>query len=252
MRLLLRPRIVAVLALASVVGPLLAPGAASAAPPTVTFTGGCGLLGVGASSQPSTGSVRIATNSSVNFVNHLNGAAQLLVNGASQTTIKPDYQVQVSFHASATVALVPSCLLGSGGAGTVSIRVSESPGGGGTPTGSATAGTPTQAGTPSGKPSAAGTPSAGQPSASPSGTASRTASTPGTGRTSAAAALAPTTGASGPPPAVAAIGAASPAASGHHGPDRLLAVIAAVCVIGVSIALIRAIVAQRAIRMVTA
>jgi hypothetical protein len=251
MRLLSRPKIVAALALAAVAGPLLAPGGAVAAPPTVTFNGGCGLLGVAASSRPSTSSVRIAANSSVNFVNHLSDSAQLLINGASEATIKPDYQVEVSFHASATVSLVPSCLLGSGAAGSVSIRVSAPSGGGDVPSVPATVAPTTQLGAPSARASVTISPS-GQPSASPSGSAASRSATPQrTDPSTPAAALAPPVGPSGSA-ALVAIGATSPATSGHHGPDRLLAVIAAVCLIGVSIALIRAIVAQRAIRMVTA
>jgi hypothetical protein len=251
MRVLSRPKIVAALILAAAAGPLLAPGAASAAPPTVTFKGGCGLLGVGASSQPSTGSVKISADSSVNFVNHLNSSAQLFVNNKSEATVNPDYQVQVSFHASATVALVPSCLLGSGGAGTVSVRVSSASGG--SPSGPATAGAPTKAAPPFTKPSATATPSAGQSSAAASALASgaaKSTASPSLAPSGAGVVIGPSSG-SGDGQLIA-VGATTPAASRHHGPDRLLVVISAVCLIGVSIALIRAIVAQRAIRMVTA
>jgi hypothetical protein len=70
------------------------------------------------------------------------------------------------------------------------------------------------------------------------------------GPSGAAIAAGPTDPASGSP--ILAVGAATPASSGHQGPDRLLVVISAVCIIGVTIALIRAIVAQRAIRVVAA
>lgn len=253
MRVSSRPGILAALALAAAVGPLLAPlAAAAASSPTVTFTGGCGLLGVGASSQPSTGSVKISANSSVSFVNHLNSSAQLFVNGSSQASLNPDYQVKVSFSSSASVSLVPSCLLGTGGAGTVSVKVSSpTPG---SPTGPApTTGTPTHA-SPTAKPSATSSPSAARPSLTPSGVPSGLVPSLGqsglAGPSGAAIAAGPTDPASGSP--ILAVGAATPASSGHQGPDRLLVVISAVCIIGVTIALIRAIVAQRAIRVVAA
>lgn len=256
MRVLSRPKIVAALVLAAAAGPLLAPVAAVAAStPTVSFSGGCGLLGVGASSQPSTGSVKITANSSVTFVNHLNGSAELFINGSSRTTLNRNYQVSVSFSSSASVSLVPSCLLGTGGAGTVSVRVSESPTG--SPAGPApTTGTPTHA-SPTAKASATTSPTAGRPSSSPSGAAvpsgAPSLDQPGlvgpSGPSAAAAGggVDPSGGAM-----VASVGSATPATSGHQGPDRLLVVISAVCIIGVAIALIRAIVAQRAIRVAAA
>jgi hypothetical protein len=249
MKVLTRPGSIAVLALTIAAGPLLAPGVAAAAPPQVSFSGGCGLLGVGASSQPNVSSVRVSNGSSVNFINRLNTSAHLFVNGSDMANVDHDFQVQVSFHAPAKVSMVPACLLGSGGAGSVSVQVTGSSGG--HPTNPATVGQPTR-GAPTGAASPSVTPSARlSPSVGPSGSVPvPSASSAPASSASPAVVLNPSGQPSGGQ--LVAIGAATPAGSGHHGPDRLLAVIAAVCLIGVSIALIRAIVAQRAIRTLPA
>lgn len=257
MRVLSRPKIVAALVLAAAAGPLLAPVAAVAAStPSVSFSGGCGLLGVGARSQPNVSSVKITVNSSVTFVNHLNTSAQLFINGSSQASLSPNYQVKVAFSASASVSLVPSCLLGTGGAGTVSVRVSSPATG--SPAGPApTTGAPTHA-SPTAKASAISPSAAVRPSSSPSGALAPSGAPsldqPGLVGPSGPSAGAAAGGVIDPSggPMVASVGSATPATSGHQGPDRLLVIISAVCIIGVTIALIRAIVAQRAIRVATA
>ncbi|OLE24897.1 MAG: hypothetical protein AUG44_17600 [Actinobacteria bacterium 13_1_20CM_3_71_11] len=72
----LRHRLASVLAVASIGGGLLAPGTAFAAAPTVTFRGGCGLLGVGASSRPDIGALTVSPGSAVTFVNRLGQSAE--------------------------------------------------------------------------------------------------------------------------------------------------------------------------------
>jgi hypothetical protein len=255
MRVLSRPKIVAALVLAAAAGPLFAPVAAVAAStPSVSFSGGCGLIGLGSYSKPSAASVSIAAGSSVTFVNHLNTSAQLFINGSSQASLRPDYQVKVAFSASASVSLVPSCLLGSGGAGTVSVRVSSPTG---SPAGPApTTGAPTHA-SPTARASAISPSATARPSSSPSGVLAPSG-TPSLDQPGLVGPSGPSAGAAGGVtapsggPMVASVGSATPATSGHQGPDRLLVVISAVCIIGVTIALIRAIVAQRAIRVATA
>jgi hypothetical protein len=246
MPLLTRHRTALTLVAAVAGGALLGPGAAFAGSPTVTFSGSCGLLGIGASSQPDTGSVTISSGSSVTFVNHLDQPAQLMINNSAATTLAKDTAVPVSFTGPATVALVPGCLLGHGTPGTVAVGVGQ---GSSTPT----AGAPTKAGAPT-------TPGA-RTSATPSGSRSpgESLSASPSDSSPAPSGLADPTqaGLAGdfpsalPSDAVAAVGAATPA-PGRHGPSGLLTLISTVCVVGVSIAAIRVIIAQRALRTVTA
>ena len=122
----LRHRLAPVLAVASIAGALIAPGTALAAAPTVTFHGGCGLLGVGASSRPDYGSVTVAGGGTVTFVNRLGQAADLMINGADRATVPADSQIGVVFRQGRlSVSLVPACLLGGGGAGSVTVTVSS-------------------------------------------------------------------------------------------------------------------------------
>ncbi len=234
-----RSALVVVAAIAG--GALLGPGSASAASPTVTFNGNCGLLGVGASSQPDTTSVTVGAGGSVTFVNHLSQDAQLTINGDGRGTIAKDTAVPVSFTGPATVALVPSCLLGHGSAGSVSVAVKAASA---SPTAPVT---PTTAGrVPTGKPSAGRSPS-GSPSVPPSDSPSPTESLGVIGGANPAAVdPSPSAG-----DAVATIGGATPA-PGRHGPSGLLTLVSTICVVGVSIAAIRVIIAQRALRTVTA
>src|SRR5437763_1632138 len=128
----LRHRLASVLAVASIGGGLFAPGTAFAAAPTVTFRGGCGLLGVGASSRPDIGALTVAPGSAVTFVNRLGQSADLMINGADRATVPADSQIGVVFRQGRlSVSLVPACLLGNGGAGsvTVTVRSAGNPGG---------------------------------------------------------------------------------------------------------------------------
>jgi hypothetical protein len=262
---LFRHRSAVVLAVAFTGGALIAPGVAAAAEsPTVTFNGGCGVVGLGASSQPSVDGLHVASGSTVYFVNHLGQPAQLMVDGSAASTVQANFKVGVVFKGPATVALVPGCLLGGADSGTVRVDVA------GRPSASPTGGVPTtraggsaggHAGQPSNRPAAgairapekrpSATPSASTPAPSPSGSASVSPSVD-------PALVGPTDTASevGPDPSpsanLVAVGAMTPATPGRHRPAGLLALIATVCMVGVSIATIRAIIAQRAIRMVAA
>jgi len=242
MPVLSRTRTVA-LALAVAAGPLLAPGVAMAASPTVTFNGNCAIGGLGASSQPDVGAISVPAGTTVMFVNHLQKTAKLLVNGQERAKVEPDFQIGVAFQGPASVSMAPTCLLGSGSVGSVEVAVaSESAGPSGpVPSGG---GSPSR-GRASSRPSASSSRTPGQPSATPSGATPSASDDPSGGL-----GLADPSGAPSDP--AVAVGAATPAVPGRHGPAGLLALIATVCVIGVSIAFIRAIIAQRAIRMVAA
>jgi hypothetical protein len=245
-----RHRFAAVLAAAFAGGALLAPGAAVASPSshTVTFNGGCGLLGLGASSQPDTGSLVVRSGSTVNFVNHLGQTAQLIVNGETRGSIPADNGVGILFRqGSVTVAMMPGCALGTNGAGSVTVATESS-----------------SPGAPGGSPPGGGSPGSNHPAVRPSssrGAAERPSPTPSAGASgsldpSAALGAAALPGGSAPNVApsgdMVAVGAVGPATPAHRGPAGLLAIIATVCLLGVSIAAIRAIVAQRAIGVVAA
>lgn len=240
----LRHRLLPALAAAGIGGALLAPGTALAATPTVAFHGGCGLLGVGASSRPDTGGLTVPVGGTVTFVNRLGQSADLMINGSDRATVPSDSQIGVVFRQGRTsVSLVPACLLGGGGAGSVTITVgaasASSSGGanGRTPGG----GKSTEARTaPSASPaagaSAAADPAAPAPAVDDSGGlfGDSTAASPD------------------PVPTVdtVAVGPTEPGPPVNRGPAGILVFVAAICVVGVSIAAVRAILAQRAIRAV--
>src|SRR5436309_2464299 len=112
----LRHRLLPALAAAGIGGTLLAPDTALAAAPAVTFHGGCGLLGVGASSRPDTGALSVPPGGTVTFVNRLGQSADLMINGADRATVPADSQIGVAFRQGRlSVSLVPGCVLGNGG-----------------------------------------------------------------------------------------------------------------------------------------
>jgi hypothetical protein len=248
---MLRQRLVPALAAALAGGALLAPGSALAAAPAVAFQGGCGLLGVGASSRPDTGAVTVPAGSTVTFVNHLGQSAHLMINGADRGVVPADNQVAVLFRQGrVNVSMLPGCLVGgSGQVGAVTVTVLPA----------ADQGSSVTAGSPDGRSSRAG-------GKSPEAKAAASAS-PAPGGVAASvdpAAPAPAGGtalsANGgldatPDPAVpsldsVAVGTVVPGPPGRHRPAGLLVFVAAICVVGVSIAATRAIIAQRAIRSV--
>jgi len=244
---MLRQRFAPVLAAACVGAALLAPGTARAASALVTFNGSCGLLGVGASSRPSTGSVTVWSGGTVTFVNHLGQSAHLMINGADRGVVPRDNQVGVLFRGGrVSVTMLPGCLLGGGGdVGSVTVTVVPAP----------------DAVSPSVEGSAAGRPSP-SPSRSPdahAASASPSASAAASVDPSSAAGVVPSTEAlAGTGPSAApnvdavSVGAVTQGPPGQRRPSGLLVVLAGICVIGASIAAIRVIIAQRAIRAITA
>src|SRR5437773_1809693 len=134
-----RQRLAPALAAACAGAALLAPGTAWAGPSTVTFTGDCGLLGVGASSRPDYSSVSVHGGGTVTFVNHLGQAAHLMINGADRGVVPTNNQVAVLFRQGRVrVTMLPGCLVGSGGnVGSVTVTVT------------ADSGSPSAAGSPS-------------------------------------------------------------------------------------------------------
>jgi len=242
-----RQRLAPALAAACAGAALLVPGTAFAATSTVAFSGGCGLLGVGASSHPDTGSVTVRAGGTVTFVNHLGQAAHLMINGADRGVVPTNNQVAVLFRQGrVSVTMLPGCLVGGrGDVGSVTVSVTA-----------ADPGSPTAAGSPSDRraagrsPEAKATSSAGAvPGVAASGDPAAPAPAGGTAPSSDGLATA------GPVAAVpsldpVAVGTVVPGPPGRGRPAGLLIFVAAICVVGVSIAATRAIIAQRAIRAV--
>lgn len=234
----------------------------------VTFSGN-GLLSVSCAANPSTGSVTVPAETTLRVINRTGHRATLLLDGAARGEVAAGAAADVLFHRGPVqLALEPHCVLSD--QRSVRVRV--------------VAPTPTAAGPvfdPVPPPSAAGAdqrpPAGGAPGAVTGGSTGRE----GTGRAPAtngrpdahtlplpgvredepdAAATEPGSGAADDAPAPAATpaiaagaeAAAEPLASvepvGSKAPIGLLAVIATVCVLGVSVAAIRAILAQRTSR----
>src|SRR5262245_26439489 len=125
----LRHRLAPLLTAACLGGVLFGLGTAEAATPTVTFHGGCGLLGVGASSRPDPASLSVSAGASVAFVNQLGQSAELMIDGVHRGSVPADHQVSVAFRAGrVSVSLVPACLLGDGKAGAATITVTPAAG----------------------------------------------------------------------------------------------------------------------------
>jgi len=239
----LRHRLASVLAVASIGGGLFAPGTAFAAAPTVTFRGGCGLLGVGASSRPDIGALTVSPGSAVTFVNRLGQSADLMINGADRATVPADSQIGVVFRQGRlSVSLVPACLLGNGGAGSVTVTVSSA--GSGSAAGGSRSRTPQAVKSPEARTA----PSPGQSSAA--------AVPPDPAAAASADGGSLADGGASPDPVptsdTVAVGSAVPGPPVRKGPAGILVFVAAICVVGVSVAAVRAIIAQRAIRAVVA
>jgi hypothetical protein len=239
--------------------PLLFAGPALAAAPQVEFSGGgLGLLACG--SRPSTGEVTVAAESTVTFVNRLSQGATLRVNGRDSKWVPQNSGIKMLFHRGPVeITMVPDCTLNlSKSFDPVSVNVisandgtapSASPSGSGssvgggngtgqgaTPNGysrgngtSGTAGTRSPDGSGQQSPSGAPiTPADGGVNSANPGTVEKPAASSGQG--------------------LAAEPVAAAQAAGGGGPNGLLALIATVCVVGVSAGAIRAIAAQRATR----
>jgi hypothetical protein len=236
-------------------GPALAASPAYAADgQSVEFSGGSVLSMLVCKSQPSAAQVTVASEGRVVFVNRLGQSATLRVDGHSVASVGANQAVPVVFHyGPVTVSMALSCNVGvvqqfqsvvvnvarpvaaggtataAGGAG-ASARAATTARPGGTPTGehSAVAAAPTDDQTAAGL----------EPGLDPSGDVSASAG--------ADAAAAPADPAGAGPVAVGPIVTAS--GTPRVRASGLLTLLATVCAIGVTVAAIRAIVAQRTTR----
>jgi hypothetical protein len=248
-------RIGALLASGLVAGlPLLVGGPASAGAPQIDFSGGgAGVLSCG--SQPSAGEVTVAAESTIIFVNKLGQGASLRVNGHDSVRVGDSQSAELRFHRGPVeITMVPDCLLNlsknfapvsvnvlSPSTGTVQT-VSPSQGSGSSTGQGSASGTSSKANGASGTAGKRSPDGRGQqsPSGAPISPADGGVSSPGAGTVEGPAA----SGEQG----LAAEPVATAQTSDGSGPNGLLALIATVCVVGVSAGAIRAIVAQRATR----
>jgi hypothetical protein len=264
-------------AAAALLGAALTVGASPvyAAPsggPTVEFSGGSMLNLLVCKSSPSTAKVTVPADTRVTFVNRLGQTANLKVDGNSVAQIGANQAVPVVFHyGPADVSMTFNC-----GVGVVeefkSVGITVTSSG----TGTKTPPPPVTGG--AGSTGAKGTSgiaarTGGTPSARTShggGSGAKTSGAGGTSPTDRAATstnegtepIDPALLGNDPSAAAAAAGGASTPGNGQvyveaavpasgtpqNGPAGLLALIAAVCVVGVGIAAIRAIIAQRSTR----
>ncbi|MET7418021.1 hypothetical protein [Dactylosporangium sp. NPDC005555] len=234
--------------------------------PTVEFSGGSVLSLLVCKSEPNTGSVSVPAESRVNFVNRLGQGATLKVDGKPVSTVQPNQAVPVVFKKGPVdVAMTFSC-----GVGVVeqfkpvSVGVTAPPA-------APAAGQGGQAGKPASSqgPAGAAAAAANNAIASPNGRSTRKPSTNASGSTGEAdgtgtepvdpsllgpdATASPSAAANANPSASAdervyveePVAASGPAT---NAPTGLLALVATVCVVGVGIAAIRAIIAQRSSR----
>jgi hypothetical protein len=258
-------RSAAVLAAGAMAGlPLLPASAAVAAPPEISFSrSGLGLLTC--NSRPSDHDLVVPAGTTVRFVNDLGEDATLRIDGQEATGVARGESSEVLFRrGTVRIQLVPSCGLSLSSAFEAVAVTVAAPGG-------ASSSPPSRA------PVAPVAPGGGSSTGSAGATGSTggrdTGSLPGAGRDredgsssggSSAGRSVPAapSGAPADQPGesgdqvgdqgVAAEPLSPPAASGEGGPNGLLAIIAIVCVAGVSTGAIRAIFAQRATRTRTA
>jgi len=217
--------------------------------PTVTFVGG-GPAPFVCTSQPEPPSITIPWNSWLNVVNHTGADATLwlrekpfpLADGAGRAfkfTVSGPY----------TIELVPECLVTVGDAVPLAVEVGLRPDEDGSAPTTPPTGTPSTSGDARRQPASGATPPIGLASGDRAGsdgpdTGASPAATDGTG--------------DGPPdlPELAPdeeYEMYGPFNTGQTGQGiRLLAIIAAICVFGVSVAIIRVILAQRATKSVSA
>jgi hypothetical protein len=225
------------------------------AQPQVEFNGGgLGLLLCG--SRPDRGSVTVKSESRVVFVNNIGQGATLQIDGENGGPIADGQAVEVQFHRGpVSIAMVPDCLLNLGGNGSyepVTVKVSSAqPSAGGSSTGTKSA-VKTRS-TPKPKPSP--TPTATMPNDDTAGVDNGALFS--LDPDASAGAIDPMADpaqsedpavATGSSPAGTTMGLSSSDTPTDKGPIGLLAIIATVCVVGVSVGAIRAIVSQRATR----
>ena len=207
--------------------------------------GGLGLLLCG--SKPDRPAVTIKSESKVVFVNNLGQGATLQIDGENGGPISDGQAVEVQFHRGpVAIAMVPDCLLNLGGNGSyepVTVNVTAS-----SPSTGGTTGSPRVVKTrtsPTPKPSASAVPTASE---DPSLDGPLFPTVPDASGIAAPAGdtLEPGSTVTTPEgPAISLTGTDTPR---DKGPIGLLAIIATVCVVGVTVGAIRAIVSQRATR----
>ncbi len=209
----------------------------------VTFSGGGVILLCG--SAPSTPQISVVAETAVMLTNATGTDAQLTLDGQPAGSVTRGETVEVRFHRGpVSVAMVPTCALNLAQAKTLTVNVTPAP-------------VPAQS---TGSPKPSPKPSS---SAAPGGTTGSTGGTPPlpgeplfTDPSSAAVGGAPAPGSSveaSPATVVNADGTPvhNTAETGpvDKGPIGLLAIIATICVVGVSAGAIRAIITQRASRL---
>lgn len=245
--------------------------AAAADPGTITFNGNCGLLGIGYTSVPAvngkadTEATSVSTGTKLTIVNNLGSAAVLGVNGQNQTPAVQSGK-SVAYQAQSgpvKITLSPECglnLLGSSKAITVTVTPAASQptnGSGQTGSGSGTTGTSGssngQSGTKSG-PTESGSTAQRPPATAPDGGA-KTPKLPAIHQPVARGAVPPgaadpnrdsgTSGgdsSSSTAPVGGKVKLADPqpiSDAGPTGTTSLLALIAAICLVGVGVAAFR-------------
>jgi hypothetical protein len=239
--------------------PLLVTAAAQAAPARdplpaesgkeVVFSGDRGLLGVSCAANPSTSSVTIPAETTLRVVNRTGYRAKLLLDGAAQGEIANGAAAPVVFHRGpVTLGLKPSCMLSDESAvrvEVVPVPRTKAPGSkprkGAAPP-PANGGRDQREDRPEAQPSATPTPSPAVTQTPEPAMASEDGGDPG----DAAATVDDTSGTGDEGVAAEALSSVQPVR--NSGPIGLLALIASVCVVGVSAGAIRAIIAQRATR----
>ncbi|HZN71834.1 MAG TPA: hypothetical protein VFC00_09180 [Micromonosporaceae bacterium] len=245
-----RPALVVAAALLGA-GPLLASPAAAAPLDAglVEFTGGPGGLLVGCTSQPSESETPVYANAPVFFRNSLGTRATLKISGQPSETVESGSGVTKTFAESVVVTMEPQCeaLALNRSFDAAAIKVLARP----------VQNQPTQAAPPATGP---------QVGPGPATPPSAVAAEPVPGDDVASGVVLPSLDAGGPESAVddvgdpaavppgntAALDPALAAAPARDGGNGLLALVAAVCVAGVSAAAIRAILSQRASRAAAA
>ena len=237
-----RPRRLAAVCAAGMlaVGPALVAGPAFADTPTVAFSGGSVVGMLVCRSQPSAAQVAVAAETRVLFVNRLGQPATLRVGAQTVAKVGANQAVPVLFHyGPVPVSMAIPCSVGVVEQfESVTVGVSRPASTGSTPSGTGRSGI--------GHPNAGEHGAAGSTGETPAADPAATA--PDAGASEDPLAIAPATTA-GPDSAVAveplvpASGTPKLAASG------LLALVAAICAIGVTVAAIRAIIAQRTSRI---
>jgi len=251
--------------------PLLATGAAYAQPAEsgheVVFSGG-GLLGVSCGANPNRSAVTVPAESTLRVVNRTGYRATLLLDGAARGEIGKGSSAEVLFHRGPVrLGLKPHCVLGDESSVRVEVASAQpaspgpAPAG---PSGPATGGGRTPASPVRGGAGETAGPATGGGRSTPAGPGIRPATQ---------ATAAPGEPAGGPgDDGIIGDGTAVPDVSGvdstaaeggdnlaaeplasvepltNNGPIGLLALIATVCVLGVSVGAMRAIIAQRATR----